>query len=77
MRSLGTSFASAIVGVILAQMTISLGGNLIPSENAFRVVMAIAAGSAVLAFAVALFIPRRTAIDEEVHTGSDELVGAH
>lgn len=77
MRSLGTSFASAIAGVILAQMTISLGGNLIPSENAFRVVMAIAAGSAVLAFAVALFIPRRTAIDEEVHTGSDELVGAH
>lgn len=77
MRSLGTSFASAIAGVILAQMTISLGGNLIPSENAFRVVMAIAAGSAVLAFAVALFIPRRTAIDEDVHTGSDELVGAH
>jgi MFS family permease len=65
MRSLGTSFASAIAGVILAQMTMSLGGVSIPSESAFRVVMAIAAGSAVLAFVVALFIPRHSAAIEE------------
>jgi EmrB/QacA subfamily drug resistance transporter len=58
MRSLGTSFASAIAGVILAQMTTDFGGFALPSENAFKVVMAIGAGAALLAFAVASFIPR-------------------
>lgn len=41
MRSLGTSFASAIAGVILAQMTTDFGGYALPSENGFKVVMAI------------------------------------
>lgn len=58
MRSLGTSVASAIAGVILAQMTIDLGGFALPSEDAFKVVMAIGAGAALLAFAIASFIPR-------------------
>ncbi|WP_329439763.1 MFS transporter [Streptomyces canus] len=59
MRSLGTSFASALAGVILAQMTTDFGGTALPSENGFKVVMAIGAGAALLAFAVATFIPRR------------------
>ncbi|MFJ9151162.1 MFS transporter [Streptomyces sp. NPDC102270] len=59
MRSLGTSFASAIAGVILAQMTTDFGGYALPSENGFKVVMVIGAGAALLAFAVATFIPRR------------------
>ncbi|MGI5451808.1 MFS transporter [Streptomyces sp. CA-249302] len=59
MRSIGTSCASAIAGVVLSQMTISLGGYSLPSENGFKVVMAIGAGAALLAFAVASFIPRR------------------
>ncbi|MET7478382.1 MFS transporter [Streptomyces sp. NPDC005648] len=59
MRSIGTSTASAIAGVILSQMTISLGGVALPSENGFKTVMAIGAGAALLAFAVASFIPRR------------------
>ncbi|MFE6595709.1 MFS transporter [Streptomyces sp. NPDC057781] len=58
MRSIGTSVASAIAGVILAQMTVSLGGFALPSENAFQVVMAIGAGAALLAFVIASFIPR-------------------
>ncbi|RSN44364.1 MFS transporter [Streptomyces sp. WAC 04229] len=58
MRSIGTSVASAIAGVILAQMTVTLGGFALPSENAFKVVMGIGAGAAVLAFALASFIPR-------------------
>ncbi|MFD8431441.1 MFS transporter [Streptomyces coelicoflavus] len=58
MRSLGTSVASAIAGVILAQLTIDLGGFALPSENAFKVVMAIGAGAALLAAAIASFIPR-------------------
>ncbi|MBZ3906589.1 MULTISPECIES: MFS transporter [Streptomyces] len=62
MRSLGTSFASALAGVILAQMTTDFGGYALPSENGFKVVMAIGAGAALLAFVLASFIPgRRTA----------------
>ncbi|MHC3474567.1 MFS transporter [Streptomyces sp. 7R007] len=59
MRSIGTSVASAIAGVVLSHMTISLGGYALPSENGFKTVMAIGAGAALLAFAVASFIPRR------------------
>ena len=59
MRSLGTSFASALAGVILARMTTDFGGTALPSENGFKVVMAIGAAAALLAFAVATFIPHR------------------
>ncbi|MER5216303.1 MFS transporter [Streptomyces sp. NPDC002838] len=63
MRSIGTSVASAVAGVILAQMTIDLGGYALPSEDGFKTVMAIGAGAALLAFAIAAFIPgRRTEV---------------
>lgn len=58
MRSIGTSVASAVAGVILAQMTTSLGGHALPSESGFKVVMAIGAGTAVLAFFLTSFLPR-------------------
>ncbi|MFF5478926.1 MFS transporter [Streptomyces sp. NPDC012935] len=61
MRSLGTSTASAVAGVILAQMTTGLGGYALPSENGFKVVLAVGAGAALLAFVVASFIPRQQA----------------
>ncbi|MER5753020.1 MFS transporter [Streptomyces sp. NPDC002088] len=60
MRSIGTSVASAVAGVVLAQMTMNLGGSALPSENAFKVVMAIGAGAAVLAFFLAAFLPGRS-----------------
>ncbi|MEV5101283.1 MFS transporter [Streptomyces massasporeus] len=59
MRSMGTSFASALAGVILAQLTTDFGGHALPSENGFKSVMALGAGSALLAFALAAFLPRR------------------
>jgi EmrB/QacA subfamily drug resistance transporter len=59
MRSMGTSFASALAGVILAQMTTGFGGHALPSENGFKTVMAIGAGAALLAFFLASFLPRR------------------
>jgi hypothetical protein len=62
MRAIGTSFASAIAGVVLAQMTIDFGGQALPSENSFRVVMAIGAGSALLALALASFLRRGVAV---------------
>ncbi|MEU3528221.1 MFS transporter [Streptomyces sp. NPDC038707] len=58
MRSIGTSVASAVAGVILAQMTTSLGGHALPSENGFKAVMALGAGAAALAFLLAGFLPR-------------------
>ncbi|MEU1177913.1 MFS transporter [Streptomyces sp. NPDC005820] len=59
MRSIGTSTASAVAGVILAQMTTTFGAVALPSENGFKVVMAVGSGAALLALAVAAFLPRR------------------
>ncbi|MFC7266648.1 MFS transporter [Streptomyces lutosisoli] len=75
MRSIGTSFASALAGVILAQMTTTFGTTALPSENGFKTVMAIGAGAAVLAFVLASFLPgRRTAAAQAapVTAGQDE-----
>lgn len=79
MRSLGTSFASAIAGVILAQMTTDFGGYALPSENGFKVVMAIGAGAALAAFLLATFIPKAKAkvpALASVGGGADEADGA-
>ncbi|MGA5893927.1 MFS transporter [Streptomyces venetus] len=59
MRSIGTSTASAVAGVILAQMTTAFGQTALPSKNGFKVVLAIGAGAALLAFVVASFIPKQ------------------
>ncbi|MGC2999681.1 MFS transporter [Streptomyces sp. G35A] len=60
MRSIGTSVASAVAGVVLAQMTTRFGPYALPSESGFRTVLALGAGAALLGFAVAAFIPRRS-----------------
>ncbi|WP_103500403.1 MFS transporter, partial [Streptomyces sp. SM14] len=44
MRAIGTSCASAVAGVVLAQMTMDFGAGTVPSQDGFRVVMAIGAG---------------------------------
>jgi len=59
MRSIGTSVSSAVAGVILAQLTINLGGYTLPSQNGFRVVLIIGAAAALAALAIASFIPTR------------------
>ncbi|WP_369037650.1 MFS transporter [Streptomyces adonidis] len=64
MRSIGTSSASAVAGVVLAQMTTDFGGTALPSENGFKTVLAIGAGAALVAFAIASFIPGRRATTE-------------
>ncbi|WP_141312345.1 MFS transporter [Streptomyces spinoverrucosus] len=61
MRSIGTSVASAVAGVILAQMTTTFGSFSLPSQDGFRTVLAVGAGAALLAFAVASFLPRQNA----------------
>ncbi|TQS42167.1 MFS transporter [Cryptosporangium phraense] len=60
MRSLGTSFASAVGGAIIANMTVALGPVSVPSQNAFRVVLLLASGAALVGALIAVFIPRHT-----------------
>ncbi|CAL9495704.1 Putative multidrug resistance protein MdtD [Streptomyces sp. enrichment culture] len=67
MRSIGTSVASAVAGVVLAQMTTRFGAYALPSESGFRTVLALGAGTALLGFAVAALIPRPRASAAEAH----------
>jgi MFS family permease len=58
-RAIGTSAASAVAGVVLAQMTTGFGPLTVPSQNGFRTVMAIGAGAALVALVIAFFLPGR------------------
>ncbi|MFD6801113.1 MFS transporter [Streptomyces cyaneofuscatus] len=60
MRSIGTSFAAAVIGVVLARMTTDFGGVPLASENGFRVAMLIGCGVGLAAAVVAALIPVRT-----------------
>lgn len=57
MRSIGTTVSAAAVGVILAEMTTTMGGRVLPSEAGFRAAMLFGCGVALLAAAVTLAIP--------------------
>ncbi|MFG2833756.1 MFS transporter [Streptomyces zaomyceticus] len=61
MRSIGTSVSAAVIGVVLAQMTTTLGGHALPSEGGFRVAMLIGCGVGLVAAVVAALIPGRAA----------------
>ncbi|MFJ4166883.1 MFS transporter [Microbacterium sp. NPDC089698] len=58
MRSIGTSISSAVAGVILAQMVLTVGPTVVPTQDAFRIVLAASAASAVVALTIAAFLPR-------------------
>ncbi|MGW5860753.1 MFS transporter [Streptomyces sp. NPDC055239] len=57
MRSLGTTIGSAVIGVVLAQMTMTLGGHTLASEDGFRTGLLIGCGVALVSAAVASLIP--------------------
>lgn len=76
MRSLGTSTASAVAGVLLAQLTTPFGPTSLPSQDGFRTVLAVGAGAALLAFAVASFIPRQRAAAVAVTRGEERVTAA-
>ncbi|MGH1565438.1 MFS transporter [Mumia sp. DW29H23] len=61
MRSIGTSIASAVAGVILAELTLDLGGYAVASQDALRLVMGIGAAAAFVALVIGAFLPRREA----------------
>lgn len=62
MRSIGTSVSSAVVGVVLAQMSVSFAGHSIPTQNGFRTGLLIGCGISVVAAILAILIPVRRAV---------------
>jgi len=61
MRSLGTSTASTVIGVVLSHMTITVGGYALPSPAGFRTGFLIGSGVAVVAAVIVCTIPGRSA----------------
>lgn len=59
MRAIGTSTSAAVMSVVLASMTMSLGPVSVPTLDAFRVAFTIAIGAAALSALLAAFIPAR------------------
>ncbi len=57
MRSLGTSIGSAVIGVILAQMTTTMGGHSFASESGFRTALLVGGGLALVSALIAAVIP--------------------
>ncbi|WP_244928112.1 MFS transporter [Nocardioides sp. W7] len=72
-RSVGTSIAAAVVGVVLAQMTTGFGGYAVPSESGFRTGLVIAAAVAALAALIASQIPNRASLEAEDRIEHPEL----
>ncbi|MEV6449442.1 MFS transporter [Amycolatopsis sp. NPDC051716] len=62
MRSIGTSVSSATAGLILARLTISFGPATLPSQNGFRLVLGMGSAAALIALAVAAFLPGRSPV---------------
>ncbi|MDL4770793.1 MULTISPECIES: MFS transporter [Thermomonosporaceae] len=57
MRSLGTSVGAAVIGVVLSQMTITMGGHALTSEDGFRAGLMIGCGIALVSALIAAVIP--------------------
>ncbi len=56
-RSLGTSISSAVLGAILAGMTMTVGGHEVPTLDGFRVALIVAAAVAAVSAVLTLLIP--------------------
>ncbi|WP_406114701.1 MFS transporter [Streptomyces sp. NBC_01014] len=59
-RAVGTAVSAAVMGVVLAQMTVSMGSFSVPSEKGFRTTFVIGAAVALVAALVVLAIPGRS-----------------
>lgn len=73
-RSVGTTVAAAVVGVVLAQMSVQVGPHFLPTESGFRVGLLIGCGVALLAAAITAAIPRQQTQREAA--AREETVGA-
>jgi EmrB/QacA subfamily drug resistance transporter len=67
MRSVGTSVSSAVMAMLLANLTITFGSRTVPSLTGFRVAFLIAAGAALAGLLLTLLVPRvRDGLDQRV-----------
>ncbi len=60
MRTLGSTAASAIIGLVLATNVVTVGGLTTPSTAGFQLTFAISAAAGVVGIVLVLFLPRRT-----------------
>src|SRR5690606_34430188 len=58
-RSVGTSTASAVMGGVLAAMSIEVDGQAIPTREAFDVCFWLAIAAGIIGFVLTLLIPKR------------------
>lgn len=65
-RSVGTSVSSAVAGAVLAASATTLGGVSVPSQNGFRTILGVAAGTALVALLIAACIPGRQRVDSQL-----------
>ena len=72
MRAIGTSTASAVTGVLLARMTVSMGGSAVPTEAAFVLAMLLGSATALVALVITGFIPRRPKATPAAAAQADE-----
>lgn len=63
MRSIGTSTSSAVMSVVLAHMTITLGAHVLPSREGFHTTFFIAMAAALVAIVLTMCIPMRKTAD--------------
>lgn len=56
-RSVGSTIAAAVIGALLARMTITMGHVTLPSQRGFQVALLISSCAAILALIIAAFIP--------------------
>jgi sugar phosphate permease len=75
MRSIGTSCASAVLGAVLANLTIKFGPVTLPSEAGFRAGFIIGGGVALVAALIVLTIPGRRAAARPVSSGEPAEAG--
>lgn len=76
MRAVGTSGSAAVMGVILANMTMTMGPATLPTLAGFHTTFAVAIFAAVAAMVLATLIPRSRTTGETANSGSGELVAA-
>lgn len=77
MRSIGTSVASAVTGMVLTSMTMPLGGEELPSQGAFTLVLGIGGVAALTAFAIAAFLPGRRTSPAPERTAPEPVPAPH
>lgn len=76
-RSVGTTVAAAVVGVVLAQMSVQVGPHFLPTESGFRVGLLIGCGVALVAAAITAAIPAQRPQRGEDTAAAQETVGAN